>query len=160
MRIELLKGIETLEELKSAYRKLAFKYHPDKATGSVELMQKLNAEYEYLSKRLKNKEGKTEQKEHSEEFIKVVEELIKLDGLLIEVVGTWLWISGDTFKHKSIFNKYKMKWNKMRKLWQYDSTGEYKRTKNKRSDEEIKNYFGSEVIADNRNKRSFVLQPN
>ena len=48
----------------------------------------------------------------------------------------------------------------MRKLWQYDSTGEYKRTKNKRSDEEIKSYFGSEVIVDNRNKRSFVLQPN
>ena len=89
-----------------------------------------------------------------------IEELIKLDGLLIEVVGTWLWISGETFKHKSIFNKYKMRWNKMRKLWQYDSTGEYKRTKNKRSDEEIKSYFGSEVIADNRNKRSFVLQPN
>ena len=105
MRIELLKGINTLEELKATYRKLAFKYHPDKATGSVELMQQLNNEYEYLSKRLKNKEGKTEQKEHSEEFIKVVEELIKLDGLLIEVVGTWLWISGDTFKHKSIFNK-------------------------------------------------------
>ena len=86
--------------------------------------------------------------------IMVCEELIKLDGLLIEVVGTWLWISGETFKHKSIFNKYKMRWNKMRKLWQYDSTGEYKRTKNKRSDEEIKSYFGSEVIADNRNKRT------
>jgi hypothetical protein len=43
-------NINTLDELRTAYRKLAVRHHPDKG-GSTADMQEINAEYEILSKR-------------------------------------------------------------------------------------------------------------
>ena len=39
----------TIQEVKSAYKKLAFQYHPDKG-GSTEIMQEINNEYDKLIK--------------------------------------------------------------------------------------------------------------
>ena len=78
MKIEFLKGINDLKELKATYRKLAMEFHPDKATGSVEKMQKLNAEYEYLNKRFENNGQEFECSEETEEFFRVINELMKI----------------------------------------------------------------------------------
>ena len=151
MRIELLKGIETLEELKSAYRKLAFKYHPDKATGSVELMQQLNNEYEYLSARLKDSKGKTETKEYAAEFIEVINQIINFENITIEIIGSWIWVSGETKPIKDTLKSLKFHWNKTRQLWQRKPTDEKFKTKNsKQSDEWIKDKYGCETVKGNK----------
>lgn len=140
MKIELLKGITTLEELKGAYKKLAMKFHPDRG-GSIEKMQALNAEYEYLSKELK------ESAENTAMYIDIINALIDIEGLTIEIVGTWIWVSGDTKPHKELLKELKFRWNKTRELWQKRPEGDTKRTRgNKKSDAEIKNFYGCQTI--------------
>ena len=55
MKINHFQNINTLEELKSAYRKLAKQYHPDinKAPEALQIMKEINTEYEYLAQQLK-----------------------------------------------------------------------------------------------------------
>ena len=152
MRIELLKGIETLEELKAAYRKLAFKYHPDKATGSVEKMQQLNNEYDYLSSRLKDKKGNTETKEYAAEFMEVINTIINFENITIEIIGSWIWVSGETKPIKETLKSLKFHWNKARSLWQRKPSDEKFRTRNsKQSDSWIKDKYGCETVKGNRN---------
>ena len=41
-------GVKTVEELRKKYRELLKKYHPDNESGSVEITQEINAEYDRL----------------------------------------------------------------------------------------------------------------
>ena len=150
MKIELLKGIKTLEELKAAYRKLAFKYHPDRNNGKCEMMQQLNNEYEYLSKILKNNKGQTENAEDSKEFISVIDELIKYEDIVIEIVGTWIWVSGNTKPIKETLKNLKFNWNRTRELWQRKPTDDKFRTRNSKMDDSwIKDKYGCKTIKGN-----------
>lgn len=150
MKIELLKGIENLEDLKKEYKKLAYKYHPDIKGGSLEMMQKLNAEYDYLSKEL-NKETDKNYSTYSEglsNFKEVIDKLIKYDDITIEIVGNWLWVSGNTKPIKEELKELKFFWNKKRELWQKKPEGEEKRkfTPSKLDNEELKNSLGYETL--------------
>lgn len=153
MRIELLKGIETLEELKGLYRKLAMKYHPDKC-GSCEKMQQLNSEYEYLSKTLKNSFGYTETEETAKDFINVINELIKYfdekEEITIELKGSWFWIWGTNKDDKKTIEFLKglcFRWNRKRSCWQH---GEGRGRGNK-DIEEINSKYGNKIIKKGKN---------
>ena len=144
MKIELLKGIKTLEELKAAYRKLALKYHPDRNNGKVEMMQQLNAEYEYLSKELK------ENADNAAAFIDVIDKLINFENITIEIVGTWIWVSGETKPIKELLKELKFHWNKARSLWQRKPTDDKFRTRNSKMDDSwIKDKYGCKTIKGN-----------
>lgn len=150
MRIELLKGIETLEELKVEYRKLVFKLHPDKG-GSIEKMQQLNNEYEYLAARLKDKRGNTESKQYTDEFINVINELINFENITIEIVGNWIWVSGETKPIKDTLKSLKFFWNRQRELWQRKPSEDKFRTRNSKKDDSwIKDKYGCETIKGNK----------
>ena len=41
-------GVTTVEELRKKYRELLKKYHPDNESGSVEITQEINSEYDRL----------------------------------------------------------------------------------------------------------------
>jgi len=47
------KGIETLDDLRKEYHRLAFLHHPDKG-GVTAVMQNINDQYDRLSKKLIN----------------------------------------------------------------------------------------------------------
>lgn len=148
MKIELLKGITELKELKSNYRKLAFKYHPDKATGSVELMQQLNNEYSYLLNQLKaSTEDIKQEEQFASEVAEVLSKLWKCEGLDIELVGTWIWVSGNTKPHKELLKENGFHWNKTRKLWQRKPSDFKGRIRNsKHTSETLKDIYGSKVL--------------
>ena len=118
----------TLDELKKVYKHLAQKHHPD-VGGDTRTMQEINAEYEArfeVLKRSQNEQaaedttGKARATtESAGDFIAIIDHLLKLDGLEIELCGRWLWIGGETKKHKEALKACGCRWSSSKKLWSW-----------------------------------------
>ena len=112
---------KTLDELKAEYRRLAMKHHPDRG-GDTATMQRINAEYETRFEELKHEYNASRDEEHQTneapaDFIKIIETLLKLDGVEVELCGCWLWIGGDTKKHKEELKAAGCRWSANKQRW-------------------------------------------
>jgi curved DNA-binding protein CbpA len=148
-------NVNTLDELKAQYRKLAMKYHPDRG-GDTATMQQINAEHDRLFEVLKRNHNRNADAQHqttetAEEFRDIINALMKLGGLKIELCGSWLWISGATLQHKDKLKKAGCLWSANKKMW-YWRHPENKRPHRGRSKsiEYIRAKYGSQVIDDDR----------
>ncbi len=154
---------QTLEELKKQYKRLAMKHHPD-IGGSDADMKEINAEYDSLFNRLKNvhqtAEGKTytaktETTETADEFKEIINRIINLKNINIEICGSWIWLTGDTYQHRTILKELKFRYSKSKSAWYYHNEG-YKKYHNKiYSLDEIRDLYGSETV---RNTSNMQLQ--
>jgi len=113
--------VNTLDELKKVYRRLAMQHHPDRG-GDVETMQRINAEYQARFEVLKDQHNAHADEYHQtteapDEFIRIIEQLLQLDGLEVELCGAWLWIGGETRKHKDELKAIGCRWSNNKKLW-------------------------------------------
>lgn len=145
--------IRTLDDLKKAYRRLAMKHHPD-VGGSTQAMQEINAEYDKLFSQLKtgynawasaNNRHTTE--EQPDDFKRIIEILIKLDGLDIELCGSWLWIGGNTRKHKEALKAAGCQWCSKKKLWSWKPAGKrYHSYRGTKSMDQIRTKYGSQTF--------------
>ena len=127
------KNVETLEELRKQYKELLKKYHPDNPNGSTEATQEVNAEYDDLFKLLKNKhDHSTEQTsdsdkknydnmkynfEEDEKLREVLQAIIHLSDITIEICGSWIWISGNTYQHKTELKEHGFKFASKKTQW-------------------------------------------
>ena len=119
-------GVTTLDELKKRYRKLAMQHHPDMG-GDLETMKEINNEHDELFELLKADQnrradadatGRTHRTtETAAEFRDIISFLLTLDGLEVELCGSWLWIGGDTRKHKDQLKAAGCRWSNNKKLW-------------------------------------------
>lgn len=142
-------NIQTLEELKKEYKKLALENHPDRG-GDVEVMKAINAEYDIMFNKVKdihiNAKGETYTKENTEtpsEFKDIIDKLIRMEGLEIEIIGCFIWLSGNTRAHKDNIKALGFKWHSTKKMW-YKAPEDYrKRSKKKYSIEEIRDMYGT-----------------
>ena len=145
----------TLDDLKRAYRAAAMQNHPDRG-GNVETMQEINAEYEKRFEELKYQQnaaaaadttGKTRATtETAGDFIRIIAELLKLDGLTVELCGRWLWISGDTMKHKEQLKAIGCRWSATKKMWSWHFAEEGDGwSRGRRSMDQIRRKYGSTV---------------
>lgn len=142
-------NIQTLEELKKEYKRLALENHPDRG-GDVEVMKAINAEYDIMFNRVKdihiNAKGETYTKENTEtpsEFKDIIDKLIRMEGLEIEIIGCFIWLSGNTRAHKDNIKALGFKWHSTKKMW-YKAPEDYrKRSKKKYSIEEIRDMYGT-----------------
>lgn len=155
-------NIETLEDLKKQYKKLAFANHPDRG-GNVEVMKAINSEYDELFAKYKdvhkNKDGKTYTKENTEtvnEFKGIIEKLIKLHGIDIEIIGCFIWVSGETKPHKDAFKKMGFRWHSSKKCWYKSPAGYRKKSKKSYSMEEVRDMFGARASYSTENENAIA----
>lgn len=150
----------SLEEVKAAYKKLAKQYHPDLG-GDTLTMQEINTEYAFASaKVIKGGNLSEEETENeirfSEEYRQAIEKIIHLEGIVIEFVGYWIWVTGNTFAVKGTLKEAGFLFAPKKLAW-YFRTGEYKVNKGgKKSLDEIRAKYGSEVINEGKQKRHFI----
>ena len=144
-------NINTLDELKAAYRRLSMKHHPDRG-GDTATMQEINAEHDELFERLKKQHNASADEFHQttetpEEFREIIELLLKLEGLTVELCGSWLWIGGDTRQHKETLKAAGCHWSNNKKLWYWHHAEEGRKwRRGKATMSDIRMKYGSQVF--------------
>lgn len=153
-------GINSLDELKRQYRRLAMLHHPD-VGGDPETMKAINNEHDALFERLKAAQnaaasadatGRTRTTtETAEEFRTVIDLLLKLDGLDVELCGSWLWIGGNTRPHKEQLKAAGCRWssNKGKWYWHHPEQGIGWHRGRKTTMEHIRARYGSMALRRN-----------
>lgn len=106
----------TQEDIKTAYRRAAAKYHPDHNPAGLEMMKLVNVAYDTL----KDYEGKAEPSamDYGGTINTALNAIINL-GLKIEVCGSWVWVGGDTKPHKETLKAAGFMWAVKKRLWYF-----------------------------------------
>lgn len=150
MNRNYFKTATNLETLKVEYKKLAMANHPDRG-GDTATMQAINNEYEELFNYFKDAHNNDETNKYKvtetvDKYRDFIDRIIGLDGLTIEICGSWIWLSGETKKHKDWLKQAGCRWAKSKLMW-YFRAEEYKcRRSSGLSMDDIRNKYGSETI--------------
>lgn len=80
----------------------------------------------------------------------VAEKLAKIPGIILEICGDWLWVSGDTKPHRSLFKDLKMLWHRNKQKWYWRPPGKSRYSKRKSDTPmmKIRLTYGSELLTD------------
>lgn len=145
-------NVNTLDELKKQYRRLAMQHHPDRG-GDLETMKAINAEHDALFEALKKQHNAAADEYHqttetAEEFREIIAELLKLEGLEVELCGSWLWIGGNTREHREKLKAIGCRWSNNKKLWYWRHPEDgHKWRHGNRTMNEIRSKYGSQTFS-------------
>ena len=148
-------GLNTINEIKSEYRRLAKINHPDRG-GDTETMQKINAAYHAALETLDGRVSVgTDGKRHTyrynhdveQEVMDKVLELLSLNlpNVQIEVIGTWVWVNGDTRPVKEQLKSLGLRWHGKRQMW-YWRRFTYRRRMSKMSTDDLRKMYGNRMF--------------
>lgn len=140
-----------LNEVKSLYRTLAKQFHPDKG-GDLATMQAINNEYAFAVRHIANgMDLNSEEIENeilnAEQYKNAINAIINLEGINIEICGGWIWVTGNTYIHKSIFKENGFFFASKKVAWYFRSV-EYKTANRKTlSLDAIRTKYGTQKIS-------------
>lgn len=144
-----LVGTVTPEIVKRAYRQAAMKYHPDRNPAGAEMMKIVNAAYDVLKDYSGDLEGNssTEQANQGGSYPQAVMDALNavfgLEGLDIEICGAWVWINGDTRKHRVILKENGFRYASKKKSWYFRPSDWRSSSRGNFSMDEIRERHGS-----------------
>lgn len=144
------KNVTTVEELRKENRRLLKLYHPDNENGSVEVTQKINAEYDRLFAIL-SKETQSDNQSHAyntddenKAFKEVINSIIHINAD-IEIIGSWIWVHGG-YEYRELLKSTGFKYAPKKKCWCWHY-GDYNRYHKKGiSLDEIRLKYGSQSV--------------
>lgn len=149
--------IETIEALRTEFKRLAFILHPDSG-GNTKQFQEMQNQFETKLKQLDKNQTNQEQKtrfetEYEMNLMNVVSKLIHLDFLTLELCGSWLWVFGCERKNKelqTILKENKLRFHVKKSCWYFCDFENSKKTfKTKELDmNEIRLKHGSKILND------------
>ncbi len=148
--LELPVGIVTPDDVKLAYRKAAFKYHPDRNPAGLEMMKLVNLAYE----KLKNYNGEVKSGsnfDYGEKINNALNAIINLN-LEIEICGSWVWVGGDTRSHIDILKASGFLWSAKKVRWYFRPN--HSKSKNRRTSwsmDKIRSKYGSKAVEKEQN---------
>lgn len=162
MNILNLSGTVTQAEIKRAYKVASIKYHPDRNLAGAEMMKAVNSAFDYL-KTLGDPvsmDSNDRAYDYGKELNEILNQLLKLEGLIIEVCGNWIWVTGETKKHKEQLKRnggIGLFYARKKKAWYYRPE-DYK-SKNRRTMDmdDIREKHGSQRFKSNQGYRAQVL---
>ncbi len=130
----------SVEEVKTEYRKLCKQWHPD--LGSAEeretrtrKMQEINAAYAQASAVYRQEEMSARARQYNrpeptqqdyadaaavdERIRQAIERIITLEGLEIEICGLWVWVGGETKRHREALRQAEYRWASQKEKWYF-----------------------------------------
>lgn len=163
------KDIQSLDELRKAYKKLVVKHHPDNG-GSDEDIKSINAEYDILFKKFKagyehseSYKNATDRQKQAYNTVKdqkirdMVIKLSKYPELFVEICGVWIWVSGNTIAYKEELKALGLHFARNKKSWYIHFDDYVKYGKKPASMQYIRSKYGSVVVhsgeEESKNKR-------
>lgn len=151
-------GCKTTDEAKNTFRKLCMILHPDKGGSNAEFIE-LMKQFEAF-RPTAGKQAEDGQPFNTSKFYDMIQNFEDMEGLNISFVGSWIWIEGDTMKHKDALKSltldgYKSaSWAKVKKAWFFSPIEYKKKSGITKGLEEIKQYYGCNTF---KTKTTFKL---
>lgn len=155
-------------EVKTVYKALAMRWHPDRPGGNTAIMQEINAAYKVALEARHGEETEDEAgtthtyyyKSETEDAVIAKMAATIGSGILnnpaveLWLIGTWLWVKGDTRPHKEQLGRSGLgyNWNGSRECWQWHLPTGYRTKSSPDGFESIAaRYGGGRVTAPSRN---------
>lgn len=139
-----LSGQITLTLVKKAFRRAAMTYHPDRNPAGAEMMKVINQAFEVL-KGFNGviEEQKAGEQDYPEALNDALNAIIHCEGLEIEICGAWVWVGGNSFKHKAVLKKAGFKFASKKKRWYFRPDDWQSKGRGTFSMDEIRDTYGS-----------------
>ncbi len=142
-----LSGEITPDRVKEAFRQSAKKYHPDINPAGAEMMKVINASFECLKDYTGTLEEDLSEDGYTASLNEALNAIITCSGLSIEVCGAWVWVIGDTFKHKKILKESGFRYASKKQSWYFRPEDWKSYSRGNFSMSDIRDRYGSNGVA-------------
>tara|TARA_R100001530_G_scaffold74192_3_gene52235 strand:- start:343 stop:843 length:501 start_codon:yes stop_codon:yes gene_type:complete len=151
-----LSGSITSAEIKARYRELSLKYHPDLWPNGQHMQSMINNAYEAL-KGFSGELGQGTDANITAHIGTALFALSDLLGLEFEICGTWLWVTGETKKHKEALKGAGLRYHHKKVSWYLAPPGRRKFSGKEIPMEQIRGNYGSYKPKESKRKRALAI---